>query len=404
MMDCIARIFLQTVEFIMFACSCPRGKGMIINDFIIKKVPLSDDLQFCYYRGRESVVIVPDGVTDIQSFVFGDMDSPNDTITKIVLPNSCRRIDEYAFANCTSLKELVWPDNDGVFLGYNLFAGCSSLEKICIPKSVEGIVNFMIPENLKTVEIHDDLMYAGQSCFNYENDSRKDRQYCNLHTIKFLLENPNYKIIDNFMVNTKHKTVLFNVDYSKSEVRVPDGIETISLNAFDQYGFFECGYDDNAYMGNKIVPLEKVILPKSIRNIHSGAFFHCRALKSVVYEGSSENLKVSDGAFEDCGEMSVKESKIICEDSIKKNKKTTHLMMERIIVVHKLIKSGCFPNSERIRQYVNSEFNFYDPKEQFSLSTISRDLDFLRTRFSAPLEFDRQRHGYYYTEDFELKF
>ena len=80
---------------------------MIINDFIIKKVPLSDDLQFCYYRGGESVVIVPDGVTDIQSFVFGDMDSPNDTITKIVLPNSCRRIDEYAFANCTSLKELT---------------------------------------------------------------------------------------------------------------------------------------------------------------------------------------------------------------------------------------------------------------------------------------------------------
>lgn len=158
-------------------------------------------------------------------------------------------------------------------------------------------------------------------------------------------------------------------------------------------------------MKNKIIPLEKVILPKSLKKIHSAAFFYCKSLKSVEYEGSSENLFIEDDVFKECGEMSIKDSNILTRDLIEKNKKTTHLMMERIIVVHKLIKSDCYPNSEKIRQYVNCEFNFYNPKEdQFSLSTISRDLDFLRTRFMAPLEFDRRRNEYFYTRDFELKF
>ena len=102
--------------------------------------------------------------------------------------------------------------------------------------------------------------------------------------------------------------------------------------------------------------------------------------------------------------MSYKSPQITCSDNKKKKKKTTHLMMERIVLIHRIIKSGSQPNTEKIRQIVNAEFGLINPKEQFSLSTISRDLEFLRIRFDAPLEYDRTTGGYLYTSEFELKF
>lgn len=374
------------------------------KDFILKKVPHSDEIQLCYYSGKESVVKVPDGVTSIEPYAFADDEHPNDTITKIVLPDSVTNTEDNAFAFCRALKEIVWPDNDDFFLGINLFEGCSALEKLSIPENVTGIVSFIMPENLKVLEVHDNLEYAGQSAFTFEKCERKDKVYYNSDTIKVLLQNPNYQIIDGFMVNTKRKIALFYVDRNKKEVRVPDGIEILSLYAFDDYGYFECGYKENAYTGEKIVPVEKVILPKSVKQVWRAAFFHCSGLKSVVYEGISADLYVNEGAFDNCGELSISESKILCSDTLEKNKKTTHLMLERIIAVHNFIKSGCYPNTEKIRQFVNKKFNFYDPKEQFSISTISRDLDFLRTRFDAPLEYDRGKGGYFYSGDFELLF
>lgn len=374
------------------------------QDFIVKRVPFSEETQLCLYVGNERVVQVPDGVTSIQSFAFADDKRPNDSIEKIVLPESVREAWDNAFAYCRGLKEIVWPCNEKFFMGANLFEGCSSLERLSIPDNVKGIVSFVMPENLKVLDVHDNLEFAGQSAFTFEKSEREDKVYYNSDTIKVLLRNPNYEIIDGFMVNKKMKLALFNVDRSRKEVRVPDGIEIVSLYAFDDYGYFQRGFEENAYTGEKIVPVEKVVLPKSVKEVWEGAFINCMELKSVVYEGNSADIAVADGAFVNCGEMSISGSKILCKDTLEKKKKTTHLMMERIILVHNLIKSGCYPNTERIRQFVNRKFNLLNENEQFSTSTISRDLDFLRTRFGAPLEYDRVRNGYYYTAEFELTF
>ena len=39
-----------------------------------------------------------------------------------------------------------------------------------------------------------------------------------------------------------------------------------------------------------------------------------------------------------------------------------------------------------------------------STATISRDIEFLRTRFNAPIEYDAFENGYYYKKDFDFKF
>lgn len=71
----------------------------------------------------------------------------------------------------------------------------------------------------------------------------------------------------------------------------------------------------------------------------------------------------------------------------------THLMLERLINIHKEIRDGKYPNTTELAR------KFNDGK---GISTISRDIEFLRDRFYAPIEYDFVRKGYYYTEKFEM--
>lgn len=71
----------------------------------------------------------------------------------------------------------------------------------------------------------------------------------------------------------------------------------------------------------------------------------------------------------------------------------SHLMLERLVGIHKKIKSGTFPNTRQLAE----EFNGGK-----GIATISRDIEFLRDRFGAPIEYDHGHRGYFYTSDFEM--
>lgn len=68
-----------------------------------------------------------------------------------------------------------------------------------------------------------------------------------------------------------------------------------------------------------------------------------------------------------------------------------HLMLERLSKIHAKIKSGCFPNTKQLA---------FD--NEVSVPTISRDIEFLRDRFGAPICYDATQRGYYYEEDFDM--
>lgn len=70
--------------------------------------------------------------------------------------------------------------------------------------------------------------------------------------------------------------------------------------------------------------------------------------------------------------------------------KITYRMLERISHIHRKIKSGCYPNTKQLAYELES-----------GLATISRDLDYMRDRMYAPIEYDFTHKGYYYTEYFE---
>lgn len=59
----------------------------------------------------------------------------------------------------------------------------------------------------------------------------------------------------------------------------------------------------------------------------------------------------------------------------------------RILEIDKMIRSGSFPNAKKLCEHF-----------EVSRATIMRDLDFLRDRYEAPLEYDYNQKGFYYSD------
>jgi len=61
--------------------------------------------------------------------------------------------------------------------------------------------------------------------------------------------------------------------------------------------------------------------------------------------------------------------------------------IHRILMLDEAIRSGSFPSIDRLAR-----------KAEVNVRTIERDIEYLRDMYAAPVEYDRERKGYYYTE------
>jgi len=65
--------------------------------------------------------------------------------------------------------------------------------------------------------------------------------------------------------------------------------------------------------------------------------------------------------------------------------------LDRMRRIHDWIKAGKFPNAVTMGQDL-----------EVTDRTVKRDIEFLRDRYGAPIAYEEQRHGYYYTADFQF--
>ena len=69
----------------------------------------------------------------------------------------------------------------------------------------------------------------------------------------------------------------------------------------------------------------------------------------------------------------------------------THSMIERLIYIDYAIRNKMYPNSTKLSESL-----------EVSISTISRDIEFLKDRMCAPIKYNYIKRGYFYDESFEL--
>lgn len=75
----------------------------------------------------------------------------------------------------------------------------------------------------------------------------------------------------------------------------------------------------------------------------------------------------------------------------KSTKLSTRSMIERIIFINKKIGDGTYPNAPKLSKEL-----------EVSIATISRDIEFLRDRLNAPIEYDSYYKGYFYAMPYSL--
>ena len=368
-------------------------------DFIIKEdIDLEYGTEYILrrYKGKGGVVEIPEGVTRIENFIFGDDIEPNRTVTKIIMPDTVTDIEMDAFSYCENLTEILFSKNlKSLYLDLQ---GCFSIKEVVIPESITTIGCFRREKNLTEIYVGSNLIEVDDTAFRFISDEKdeseadentynekiqKDRN----DTITVLSLNPTYRIVDGFMVNKTTKTALFRTDFTKNEMQIPDIVETIGSYCIDE----SCLY------GTKDTFLKRLFIPSSVHKINSYAFEECDELESVIYDGLTKDLSIAEIAFDNCALFRKNGSDIICKDTKDTNqakRRTTNSMIRRLKLINLLIKRGEYPNTDDLLDYCRKRLE--DPG--LSKTTITRSIALLQDEFGAPLEYDRHENGYYYTD------
>ncbi len=144
----------------------------------------------CGYFGKESVVVIPDGVKRIDAYAFAAYDKLTDIIipgsvteirhgafsncknlTSVQIPHGVRRIDTWCFEECEKLKSVTIPESV-TEICHTAFGGCKSLTSLTFPSDMTSIdrTAFVDCINLSSVTFNGGLKnmdkHAFSGCYN----------------------------------------------------------------------------------------------------------------------------------------------------------------------------------------------------------------------------------------------
>ncbi len=314
-------------------------------------------------------IVIPEGVVEMKSCVFYDCDklayvSLPDSLTvlpyqiftqcynlkEVKLPSKLTTIEKWAFLNCSSLTEVTLPDTLTT-LEEGVFCNCTALQRLEIPAGVDVIPTELCQgcTSLKEVVIHGGKS-VGQSAFAYLEQLETvtladsiteigDWAFFGCIRIETLDLPENLQIIGDYALSNctslskmefpaglKHIGYNAVVGNALTEVRLPEGLETLGGRAFQASNVLKELYIPStlgvipyqAFMG--AVYLEKltiedgptqigqeafrgcgmttVDLPDSVTTIGISAFEQCTTLTSVKLPSNLTTLE--SRAFADC--------------------------------------------------------------------------------------------------------
>ena len=213
-------------------------------------------------------VNIPNSVTSISGNTFSRCSG----LSSITIPNSVTSIGDYAFAECSSLTSIEIPAA-AMSTGKYAFAGCSSLTSIEIPASVTtiGCCAFF-----SGAYIYADKLSFGKGCSALTNI-----EVSPLNTVYDSRGNCNA------IIETASNTLLFGC---KNTV-IPDSVTNIG-----SYAFYGCS------------GLTTVTIPDSVTSIGSSAFYDCSGLTTITIPDSVTSI--GSFAFVNCDNL--KELTIPC--------------------------------------------------------------------------------------------
>lgn len=227
----------------------------------------------------------------------------------LVIPQSVKSIDAFAFCLQTKLREIEL--HDGITsIGNAAFMGCKVLERIVIPRCMTEIKNDTFDGciSLKEVKLHNGITSIGYHAFRHcdalanivlpQHLKVLDSFEC-CYSLQEIDIPATVEEIDGFMFCENLRKVILHEGVRKirgyafrfcsnlKEINFPDGLEIIGTRAF---------YPSK---------IRKAVFPASLKTIKMEAFYHNRSLLYIKFQS---NVDVEDCVFACCPIIRIKKS------------------------------------------------------------------------------------------------
>lgn len=263
--------------------------------------------------GEQSVVTVPEGVTEIAENAFH-----HTGMGCVVLPSTLRVIGKKAFYCCRNLTEVIMPEHLELIIGEYAFEECRDLREMRIPEGVTEIPQglFLHCERMETLYLPRSLTKISRIGTFYG---------CHfLEHIFFAGTKTELKSIENGFENAVctgydeserndpagfviRDGVLVRYEGLESTVIVPDGVHTIGEGAFG--GWFRENYlyrlilpegvttfEDDAIFSTEY--LTEIVIPKSLKKIPPYSMSSTFRPKKIIYKGTkAEWAEIKDEMY-----------------------------------------------------------------------------------------------------------
>lgn len=266
------------------------------------------------YRGSSKTPVIPSGVCGVGDKVFENSD-----ITGVTIPEGVRYINNGAFKNCTSLKNVKIPKSVqkiGEYAFYecsslssvtfsvglksiedNAFGYCEALKKVVLPEGLEkldgafyecyNLENITFPSSLSEIDPERSAIYDTKW---YENIADSAPIYCGGIFLGFKVgyNTPykNIKINSTYTVRAGTKTVYMNECYvdKLTTLNLPDGLKSLTIKS-----------PRNNVNGN--YKITKLTVPESVNYVDIEGMSDLKTLKLPT------TAKLSAGCFNYCTEI-----------------------------------------------------------------------------------------------------
>ena len=226
---------------------------------LIRSMILNGSLKEIYMPDAE-IVQSTQGSNTLRANMFAGCTK----LEKIVMPKYLYYIGNYVFQNCTNLTYVVMPEIISGWMDSYIFAGCTKLTSIILP-DIDNlrVGNFMGCTNLEEVVLPNNCTIIGNDVFS---------GCVNLASIEL-------------------PTSLASIGNRAFEgcVRLNNLEFPISLSTIGTYAFKDC------------TSLSEISFPEGVINIQDGTFSGCSSLLSVIFPKGL--MAIGDYAFSDCSSL-----------------------------------------------------------------------------------------------------
>ena len=321
------------------------------------------------YKGQAKVVIVPDGITELESSAFWD----NPFIEEVILPNTLINMGGDTFYNCKNLKHINIPSKVEV-MGNNPFAGCPNIEianhsnsfiyeedalytankKTLIYCSIKGDKNeFIVPEGVEIICKHAFFKCDRLKKIILPTSLKKieNNPFSGCSQLEIINHSSAYFIKDNVIYNGFKTAVVGALNKITSDrLEILEGVKTINRNSF-----WNC-------KGIKLI-----VFPHTLEDIGYNPFVGC---SNIHFESHSDSYKVIDGvlynkdlskiicypAWKAIGEVSIPDSVITLErGAFSGCEQMTKINLHNVNIINK----SCFTNCLSLKELYCSDLITY---------------------------------------------